>query len=83
MRAASRLVCDKIADGFVSAGNTGACMAVAKAVQGVVVAWIGRRCPDCSCSERHARCDEMPLAMWPKGEFYVQVVDLQKMSALS
>src|SRR5258706_2473387 len=36
MRVASRLVRDKIADGFVSAGNTGACMAIAKTVQGVV-----------------------------------------------
>jgi glycerol-3-phosphate acyltransferase PlsX len=36
MRVASRLVRDKIADGFISAGNTGACMATAKMVQGVV-----------------------------------------------
>src|SRR5258708_30600655 len=36
MRVASRLVRDKIADGFVSAGNTGACMAIAKTVQGLV-----------------------------------------------
>ena len=36
MRVASRLVRDKVADGFVSAGNTGACMAIAKTVQGVV-----------------------------------------------
>src|SRR5260221_10163523 len=36
MRVASRMVRDKIADGFVSAGNTGACMAIAKTVQGVV-----------------------------------------------
>src|SRR5438128_5274458 len=36
MRVASRLVRDKVADGFVSAGNTGACMAIAKVVQGVV-----------------------------------------------
>src|SRR5262249_38986132 len=36
MRVASRLVRDKIADGFVSAGNTGACMAICKTVQGVV-----------------------------------------------
>src|SRR5712692_7415091 len=36
MRVASRLVRDKIADGFVSAENTGACMAIAKTVQGVV-----------------------------------------------
>src|SRR5438552_560061 len=36
MRVASRLVRDKIADGFVSAGNTGACMVIAKTVQGVV-----------------------------------------------
>src|SRR6266481_781924 len=36
MRVASRLVRDKLADGFVSAGNTGACMAIAKTVQGVV-----------------------------------------------
>ncbi|MEO7649224.1 MAG: phosphate acyltransferase PlsX [Bryobacteraceae bacterium] len=36
MRVASRLVRDKVADGFVSAGNTGACMATAKMVQGVV-----------------------------------------------
>lgn len=36
MRVASRLVRDKFADGFVSAGNTGACMAIAKTVLGVV-----------------------------------------------
>ena len=36
MRVASRLVRDKIADGFVSAGNTGACMAICKTVKGVV-----------------------------------------------
>src|SRR5215831_11017378 len=36
MRVAARLVRDKVADGFVSAGNTGACMAIAKTVQGVV-----------------------------------------------
>jgi glycerol-3-phosphate acyltransferase PlsX len=36
MRVASRLVRDKIADGVVSAGNTGACMAIAKTVLGVV-----------------------------------------------
>jgi len=36
MRVASRLVRDKVADGFVSAGNTGACMAIAKTVQGLV-----------------------------------------------
>jgi phosphate acyltransferase len=36
MRVACRLVRDKIADGFVSAGNTGACMAIAKTVQGVL-----------------------------------------------
>lgn len=36
MRVACRLVRDKVADGFVSAGNTGACMAIAKTVQGVV-----------------------------------------------
>src|SRR6266567_5925817 len=36
IRVASRLVRDKLADGFVSAGNTGACMAIAKTVQGVV-----------------------------------------------
>jgi len=29
MRVASRMVRDKLADGFVSAGNTGACMAIA------------------------------------------------------
>lgn len=36
MRIASRLVRDGRAQGFVSAGNTGACMATAKIVQGVV-----------------------------------------------
>jgi glycerol-3-phosphate acyltransferase PlsX len=36
MRVACRMVRDKVADGFVSAGNTGACMAIAKTVQGVV-----------------------------------------------
>src|SRR4051794_9382881 len=36
MRIASRLVRDGEAQGFVSAGNTGACMATAKIVQGVV-----------------------------------------------
>ena len=36
MRVASRLVRDGIAQGFVSAGNTGAVMATAKMVQGVV-----------------------------------------------
>lgn len=36
MRVASRLVRDGIAQGFVSAGNTGAVMATAKLVQGVV-----------------------------------------------
>jgi phosphate acyltransferase len=36
MRIASRLVRDGIAQGFVSAGNTGAVMATAKMVQGVV-----------------------------------------------
>jgi glycerol-3-phosphate acyltransferase PlsX len=36
MRVAARLVRDKAADGFVSAGNTGACMAIAKTVLGVV-----------------------------------------------
>jgi glycerol-3-phosphate acyltransferase PlsX len=36
MRVASRLVRDGIAQGFVSAGNTGALMATAKMVQGVV-----------------------------------------------
>jgi len=36
MRVASRMVRDKHADGFVSAGNTGAVMAIAKTVQGVV-----------------------------------------------
>src|SRR5579862_523170 len=36
MRVASRLVRDKLADGFVSAGNSGACMAIAKTVMGVV-----------------------------------------------
>src|SRR5436190_12370038 len=36
MRVASRMVRDRIADGFGSAGNTGACMAIAKTVQGVV-----------------------------------------------
>jgi glycerol-3-phosphate acyltransferase PlsX len=36
MRVSSRLVRDGIAQGFVSAGNTGAVMATAKMVQGVV-----------------------------------------------
>src|SRR2546423_5484412 len=36
MRVASRLVRDGCAQGFVSAGNTGAVMATAKVVQGVV-----------------------------------------------
>ena len=36
MRVACRMVRDKVADGFVSAGNTGACMAIAKTVQGVL-----------------------------------------------
>src|SRR3982750_613910 len=36
MRVASRLVRDGIAQGFVSGGNTGAVMATAKMVQGVV-----------------------------------------------
>ena len=36
MRVASRLVRDGVAHGFVSAGNTGAVMATAKMVQGVV-----------------------------------------------
>jgi len=36
MRVASRLVRDGLAEGFVSAGNTGALMATAKMVQGVV-----------------------------------------------
>src|SRR5512133_3476091 len=36
MRVASRLVRDGIAQGFVSAGNTGAVMATAKMVQGVI-----------------------------------------------
>src|SRR5438093_7273071 len=36
MRVASRLVRDKLADGVVSAGNTGACMAICKTVHGVV-----------------------------------------------
>jgi glycerol-3-phosphate acyltransferase PlsX len=36
MRVAARLVRDKAADGFISAGNTGACMAIAKTVLGVV-----------------------------------------------
>jgi glycerol-3-phosphate acyltransferase PlsX len=36
MRVASRMVRDKLADGFVSAGNSGACMAIAKTVMGVV-----------------------------------------------
>lgn len=36
MRVAARLVRDGAAQGFVSAGNTGACMATAKMVQGVV-----------------------------------------------
>jgi glycerol-3-phosphate acyltransferase PlsX len=36
MRVASRLVRDKLAGGFVSAGNSGACMAIAKTVMGVV-----------------------------------------------
>src|SRR5512133_2486952 len=36
MRVASRLVRDGVAQGFVSAGNTGAVMATAKMVQGVV-----------------------------------------------
>jgi glycerol-3-phosphate acyltransferase PlsX len=36
MRVASRLVRDGHADGFVSAGNTGAAMATAKMVQGIV-----------------------------------------------
>ena len=36
MRVASRLVRDGLAQGFVSAGNTGAVMATAKMVQGVV-----------------------------------------------
>ncbi|MGH9658824.1 MAG: phosphate acyltransferase PlsX [Bryobacteraceae bacterium] len=36
MRVASRLVRDGVASGFVSAGNTGAAMATAKMVQGVV-----------------------------------------------
>lgn len=36
MRVASRLVRDGVAQGFVSAGNTGAAMATAKMVQGVV-----------------------------------------------
>ena len=36
MRVASRMVRDKLADGFVSAGNSGACMATAKTVMGVV-----------------------------------------------
>src|SRR5216684_2025468 len=36
MRVASRMVRDKHADGFVSAGNSGACMAIAKTVMGVV-----------------------------------------------
>ncbi len=36
MRLASRMVRDKHADGFVSAGNSGACMAIAKTVMGVV-----------------------------------------------
>jgi glycerol-3-phosphate acyltransferase PlsX len=36
MRVAARLVRDKLADGFVSAGNSGACMVIAKTVLGVV-----------------------------------------------
>src|SRR2546423_10004955 len=36
MRVASRMVRDGIAQGFVSAGNTGAIMATAKMVQGVI-----------------------------------------------
>src|SRR2546428_9886920 len=36
MRVASRLVRDGVAQGFLSAGNTGAVMAMAKTVQGVV-----------------------------------------------
>src|ERR1039457_6647616 len=36
LRVASRLVRDGVAQGFVSAGNTGAVMATAKIVQGVV-----------------------------------------------
>jgi len=52
MRVASRLVRDGCAQGFVSAGNTGAVMATAKMVQGVVPAWSAPRCsassPPCS-----------------------------------
>lgn len=36
MRVASRLVHEGTADGFVSAGNTGATMAIAKVIQGIV-----------------------------------------------
>ncbi len=36
MRVGSRLVRDGLAAGFVSAGNTGACMAISKIVQGVL-----------------------------------------------
>src|SRR3954470_4896299 len=36
LRVASRLVRDGVAQGFVSAGNTGAVMATAKMVQGVI-----------------------------------------------
>ena len=50
MRVASRLVRDGVAQGFVSAGNTGAVMATAKMVQGVVPgrrpSRAGRRLPD-------------------------------------
>ena len=39
IRVASRLVRDGLAHGFVSAGNTGAVMATAKMVQGMLPAW--------------------------------------------
>src|SRR5471030_199726 len=47
MRVASRLVRDGCAQGFVSAGNTGAVMATAKMVQGVVPGWSVR--PSWAC----------------------------------
>ena len=45
MHVCARLVREGEAHGFVSAGNTGACMATAKIVLGMIRGWTARRSP--------------------------------------
>src|SRR5450759_3490027 len=60
MRVASRLVREGIADGFVSAGNTGAVMATAKMLRGMVP---GVDRPALACGSPTVKCVEKPVVV--------------------